>query len=392
MKKIILKITFALVLAVSISGCNKDNDEPIVDACAVRAGVNPSHPRAAAYQTILDEYVQKGFPGLILYVKTPQGIWTGTAGKANIETGELMRPCSLIYSASMAKTFTAVSVMKLVEEGKISLDTPIKNYLPAADYGRIANFDQATVRQLLNHTSGIRNYSEEPKWGSDILANRGLGLTTNKNLEYVYDKDALFAPGTNWAYSNTGYILLARIIDAVTGASHANFFTNRIFRPLGLAGMYYKNELRNATPNGIYNGYGDLAGNGQLTNVTDIDTNWLASQYGEAGILGLASDYAKFVEAIFKGNLVSAASRAAMTNWEPKNLSFGSGLLRRKDPHGYSIGHLGDLPGSASDMFYFPDSDITIVMATNKGLLTAEDTKLYRLDLWNEVVRVALNK
>ncbi|HEX8577812.1 MAG TPA: serine hydrolase domain-containing protein [Flavobacterium sp.] len=398
MKKI-FKITVILVLAISLTYCNKNDDELTVDACTVSAGVNPSHPKAAAFQAVLDEYVQKGLPGLVLYVKTSQGIWTGSAGKASIETGELIRPCNLIYSQSVAKTFTAVSVMKLVEEGRISLDASISTYLPAAICNRITNANQATVRQLLNHTSGIKNYYNEPEYLSELANNRARGMTTQKNLEYVYDKPASFPVGTDFSYSNTNYILLAMIIDQVTGTSHADFFTQRIFRPLGLTDMYYKNELRTSIPAGVSNSYGDLTGNGELENVSDIESRrLLTSDYGEAGILGMASNYAKFIETLFKGNLISPSSKAAMTTWirmeNPLSLDlyYGLGLLKRNTPHGFGIGHIGDGVGTAIDMFYFPDSDVTIIMGTNKGLTTLEGARLYREELWNKIVRVALDR
>jgi len=400
LKHVMLKTTAILALVVSLAGCKEDSDNPPVDTCAAKAGNNASHPKAAVYQAILDQYVQKGFPGLVLYVKTPKdGAWTGAAGKASIETGELMQPCNLIYSQSIGKTFTAVSVMKLVDADKIDLDNPIRTYLPAAICDRIANANQATVQQLLNNTSGIRSYTFEPEYDS-ALRNRAQGMTTQKNLESVYDKPALFAPGTDFDYSNTNYLLLGMIIDRVTGASHADFFTQRIFRPLGLTDMYYKNELRNNTPAGVHDTYGDVAGTGELENVTDIETRVLSTYYGEAGLLGLASNYAKFVEAIFKGDLVSPASRTAMTSsWVKMENSlsidvyYGLGLMKRSTPYGYGIGHAGDGIGTASDMFYFPDSDITIVMETNKSLgMSLEDARLYREELWNEVVRVALDR
>ncbi|WP_052732981.1 serine hydrolase domain-containing protein [Hymenobacter terrenus] len=395
LKHLMLKTTAILALVTSLAGCKKDaGEQQPVDDCSVKAGNNQSHPKAATYQAILDKYVQKGFPGLVLYIKTPkEGVWTGAAGKARTETDEPMRPCNLIYPQSIAKTFTAVSVMKLVEEDRISLDAPINTYLPAPICDRIANANQATVRQLLNHTSGIRNYTQEPEYLSDVLDNRAQGMTNQKNLERVYDKPALFQPGTGYTYSNTNYLLLARIIDRVTGASHADFFAQRIFSPLGLTDIYYKNEPSYPTPAGLPNTYRDL-GNGELTNVTDIETRLLASDFGDGGMLGLASNFAKFVEAIFEGNLVSPASRAAMTTWVEDGHStiYGLGLIKRNTPYGYGIGHDGDGAGCVADMYYLPDSEVTIVMGANKGLATPADTKLYREDLWNEVVRVALEK
>lgn len=134
-----------------------------------------------------------------------------------------------------------------------------------------------------------------------------------------------------------------------------------------------------------------MEGNGELVNVTDIEKRLLSSDYGEGGILSLASNYATFIEAIIKGSLVSPASRAVMTTWiqHDPNIIYGLGLMKKNTPYGYGIGHDGSGAGCTSDMFYFPDSDATIVIGTNKGTGTPADFNDVE-DLWNEVVRAAL--
>src|ERR687885_600068 len=382
-KTSLLKAVAGSLLLLSLAGCKESITEPVT-SCTLNVGNSPSNPKAAAYQAILDRYVKKGFPGLILYVKTPRdGTWTGAAGKASLETSEPMRPCHLMYSHSMAKTYTAVSIMKLVEDGKLRLDAPIKDYLPSDICNHIANANQANIRQLLNHTSGIRSYTDEPTFVFNTFNTGVEGNTYQKYLEYVYDKPALFPPNRDYTYSNTNYLLLALIIDRVTGASHADFFTDRIFKPLGLANTYYKNEPGYPTPAGYTNTYFDQFGDGKLTNITDMQTRLVASSIGDDGILASASDYARFMEAIFKGNLVSRASLEVMTTWvKMKNpisdeWYYGLGLLYMKSPYG-AIGHPGDSVGASSWMCYLPQSDVTIVMGTNRGMITLEGSKLFK--------------
>jgi D-alanyl-D-alanine carboxypeptidase len=397
-KKTSFTFFVAWALLLGTNAC-KESIEQLVAPCTLSVATNnPTNPKTAAYQALLDKYVRKGLPGLILLVKTPEGVWIGSAGKARIETGEPMLPCHLIYSQSIAKTYTAVSIMKLVEEGKINLDATMNTYLPAAICDRIANGKQITVRQLLNHTSGIRNYVREEKFLLDAFNNGLTGFTPQKFLEYIYDRPALFEPGTDYRYSDTNYLLLALMIDYVTGASHADFFTERIFKPLALNDTYYKNEPGYPTPRGYPNTYFDRFANGELENLTDVQTKSVGTSIGDDGILASAYDYAQFVEALVKGKLVSPASLAAMTTWvtkknEPNKPQYGLGLYYRDTPYGIAIGHDGDGLGAASDMFYFPDSDVTIVMGTNVGTLYETPTeRLYNWDLWEEVVKTVFEE
>jgi D-alanyl-D-alanine carboxypeptidase len=397
-KTLIFKTVVAIVLLLSTAGCKETIMEPVA-SCTLTEINTPSNPKAATYQAILDKYVKKGFPGLILYVKTPaEGIWTGSAGKARIETGDPIKPCHLMYSHSMAKTFTAVSIMKLAEDGKISLDAAVKTYLSADITNRIANANKATVRQLLKHTSGIRNYDAEPAFRLDLFNTGVKELTHWKALKYVYDKPALFEPDTDIEYSNTNYVLLAMIIDQVTRTSHADFFTNRIFRPLGLTNTYYKNEPGYPTPAGYTNTYFDQFSDGKLTNFTDMQSRSATAAYGDDGILATAADFGRFVEAVFKGNLVSPASLEAMTTWikmeDPLSDSdfYGLGLMNRATPYGNCIGHEGDYIGASSFMYYFPQSDVTIVVGTNRGMVTLAGFKLFKEELRNEIAKVAVDR
>ncbi len=320
-----------------------------------------THLKGAAFQKLLDDYVKRGLPGAVMFVKSPQGIWNGAAGYAKIETKEPMTPMHLFHSESIAKTNTATAVMMLVDEGKIDLDATITTHLPRRITDRIGNGNTARVRHLLEHTSGIRDWqNDELQFDIDALNDPYGDYTPERMLEYIYDKPAHFAPGSQYRYSNSNYLLLALIMDHVLGYSHARFVSERIIKHLGLEHTYYKNEVGYPNPPGLVNSYTDLYGNGKLMNVSDAHKHLNSLYVGEGGYLATAQDYALFIEALFNGKLVSSASLAAMMPDADYN-GFGLNL------HGQGIGHGGGDFGGQSYRYYFPASKTTIVFAANGG-------------------------
>jgi D-alanyl-D-alanine carboxypeptidase len=362
-----------LIAGLGMTACRDKNTNP-QSACQLpveNKGAN--HRKAAAYQALLDSYVSRGLPGIVLLVQSPQdGLWIGAAGKSSLETGEPMLPCTLHYPQSIAKTFTATAMMMLVEEGKVNLDAKISTYLPPAIIAGIANADKATVRQMLNMTSGIVSYEHDEDWIASRYANRSQTFTPEVMLSYIRGDAADFEPGTSWRYSTTNYLLAALLIDQVTGKSHADLFTNRIFKPLGLKDIYYKNEPGYPTPKGLVKGnYFDLDNNGTLDDLSDWQTASVSSFIGDDGLISSAYDLAQFTEALAKGKLVNAQSLAEMTQWvntgDP-GTQYGLGLYKVDLPSGgAAIGHAGDGVGAAAQMYYLPEADVTYVAFTNTG-------------------------
>jgi CubicO group peptidase (beta-lactamase class C family) len=172
-------------------------------------------------------------PGLALaVVRDGQIIKARGYGLANIELDVPVKPETIFQTGSVGKQFTATAVMMLVEDGKIRLDDPIRKYLP----GSPATWDKITVRNLLTHTSGIPDYE------SDSLKKKGAAFV---NLRNDYTEDELFKkfsglpldfpPGSQWRYSNSGYVILGILIHKVTGQFYGDVLQERIFRPLGMA-------------------------------------------------------------------------------------------------------------------------------------------------------------
>jgi len=175
------------------------------------------HPQGSEYQEIINKFINKGIPGIAMHVHNSAGTWAGVGGKIDIRSNILWKKSNISRIGSISKTFVSVTVLKLSEQGKVDLDMPISHYLSVSDILDIQNADSATVRQLLNHTSGIVNYNDNLSF---LLGLHSLSSPKNYSLDdmldFVRNMESYFSPGDGFHYSNTNYVLLGKIIEAVT--------------------------------------------------------------------------------------------------------------------------------------------------------------------------------
>ncbi len=364
------KIFTLLFLIVFFTTCKKDWSTPLADCTLDFLDSSQNNPKKNLYQSLLDKYVRQGVPGIAMLVRTPkEGLWVGAAGKAKIETGEPMLPCHIHHSGSVAKMYIGVATMLLAEEGKIDLDAPINKYLDKNMCDHIENGNKATVRQLLNHTSGIRDFITEVKHLTDYFNNLFNNYSTEYFIKYIYDKKADFEPGTSVHYSNINFVLLTLIIDRVTGKSHADFINERILKKQGLVHTYYKNGGGYPQPPGLVNSYFDRYGDGSFENITTPANHFDEISVGHDALQASVSDYAKFVEALFKGKIVNTNSLTQMKQWKyagrQEDIYTGLGLLRKETKYGDVMGHDGGNLGVVMICRYYPKDDITIVFCAN---------------------------
>lgn len=338
-----------------------------------------------------------GHPGVGALVRTnEEGTWNGTAGYARLEDYTPMRPDHLFNSLSCAKAYTATAILMLWEEGLIDLDAVIDTYLPNDICDQIANGHSATVRHLLTHTSGFPD-SDENRPNIEIF-NNPYAWTWRFDLEGVYGMPALFPAGTDLAYRATNFILLAVIIDELTG-SHAQFFNTRIFQPLGLQNTYYKVEPGLPCPPKLVNLYFDRYGDGNLENVTDVlCVYYFNVHYGSSGIIADLTDYARFMEALMDGQLVGPNALAEMTapsfpgfEWR----GMGIGIFDFEDNQGiphrfYEMAGSG-MEGMAQTR-YFPAEGITISCATNVGSTNRPNAHEHFYSLLDDLTDVVFNE
>lgn len=313
---------------------------------------------AATLQQVLDESIkEESIPGAVLYISTPQGTWIGASGKASLETGTLMKPKDRFRIGSVCKTFVSVVVLQLVQEGKLNLDDPITKFLPKEITSRLPNSNHITIRELLNHTSGLSNYMND-EFYAEVKKKPTYPWTATEVLQFVYDLAPVGDPGEKFQYSDTNYILLELIIDKITGSSLATQIRDRILTPLGLNNTFM--ELREPIPGGFVNSYRKV--DGVRTNVTQLNEG---NGLGDGGLISSASDLAKFVHALLaEGKLLSPKTLKQML-MSFKDDNYGLGLASRQTEWGELLGHSGGTAGHRAEMYYLPTHDITVVVLGN---------------------------
>jgi CubicO group peptidase (beta-lactamase class C family) len=174
--------------------------------------------------------VAAGAPGAVVFVRTPSGVRSATSGFASLQPRIRMQAGDRYRIASVTKPFVATVVLQLVSEGRLSLEDSVERRLP----GLVPNGAAITVRELLNHTSGLFNYTDDEVWLNAILLDPGRHWSPRELVRVAVSHPPYFAPGTNWAYSNTNYVLLGLIIEAVTGRKLDQELSERLFGPLAL--------------------------------------------------------------------------------------------------------------------------------------------------------------
>jgi D-alanyl-D-alanine carboxypeptidase len=313
----------------------------------------------------LNQSVAKGLPGAVLYISTSNGKWTDAAGLANIQAKTPMQPTDRFRIASLTKMFVAVVCLQLVEDGRLDLDGAIADWLPKDVGDRIANSKKITVRQLLNHTSGLPDpYSEA--FRRAVLANPAHKWQAKEVVEYAEGRSAA-APRGSFFYSNTNYLLLELIIERVTGNSLTTEIRQRISDPLELKDTFM--EAHEAIPGGFVQGYQDWNEDGKPESVTKPLIND-GLGLGDSGLVSSASDIARFMQVLFgDGALLRSASLEKMMTLVESDQRGGYGLGMTYTPTvwGEAWGHTGKTTGFMSDIMYLPAHDLIIVVLTNSG-------------------------
>ena len=294
---------------------------------------NDTNPNTSLYQELLDEYDSLGLPGISIAIETPEyGWWIGCAGMARIEDKTMMNPSHTFNIESMSKVYIATLIMRLYEDQQLQLDDPARNYLPGEMVNNIANADVATIRQLLNHTSGILDLDFTGQY-VDIFNDPLYPETIEDQFEiYLYGKRAYADAGEEYHYSNTGYALLGMIIEEVTG-SLGDYFEQEIIEPLGLTNTYFKSSEKYPDIDNLANGYAEPF-SGQLINATDIEKNDMILCMGQGGVITNPYENALFLKALMQGNILDPPTLQQMIADEidyDENFSQGLGL---KHGHG----------------------------------------------------------
>lgn len=360
-----------------------------LDDCTSGILLNPAFPKAAALQAVLDKYTAAGIPGISIAVYNEDlGWWAGASGYARIESKTRMTPCHLQYLQSISKTYMATAILQLVEKGKLKLDDPITRYLPAKYSSFIPNAGSISIIMLLNHTSGVPEYNSQPLLVSKVLLNPTRILKVEEMLECLAGEPAQFPPGARHSYSNTNYLLLALVADAITG-NHAKFMTENIFKPLGLQHTFYRNEKGYLAYPELVDSYWDVLNTGRPANITPLQRSNVASLIGDDGIVCTPSDAVLFLKGLMEGKLISGNSLELMQQWVKNSKgepTYGLGLYHYNAGGLKGVGHGGGGIGAGCVLLYVPAQKTYVFIGVNVGVLIESSMSKKCQDMRDEVL------
>ena len=325
--------------------------------------------RASGLQHDLDALVAAGAPGAILFVRDGERTTVLTAGLGDIAHKTPMRADNHFKIASVTKPFTATVVLQLVAEGKLRLDDTIDRRVP----GLVPNGSGITVRQLLNHTSGLHDFEDNPRYLKPYLNGDFAHYWSPRQLVQMgVSQKPLFAPGTDYSYSNTNYVVAQLIVEKITGNPLGVELKRRIFQPLRLRDTSYPVRQR-GLPRPYAHGY-MLLGKPPLTDVTGLSPS-LAP--GSGGIVSTVRDVADFYRALLAGRLLPPAQMRAMkttvSERTGKLVSSGQGHglgIARAGTNCVGWGHSGELPGFDVQTVFSEDGRRQAVLMINQDETT----------------------
>jgi D-alanyl-D-alanine carboxypeptidase len=275
-------------------------------------------------------------------------------GDASVDAHRAATASTVYRIGSITKQFTSAAVMRLIERGKLSLDDPMSKYLPDVPL----HDHTVTIRQLLNHTSGIHSYTSKAEWQKTWNEE----LTPRQIVAFV-DKDTFdFAPNTGWRYNNTGYVLLGMIIEKVTGEPYATYLQHDLFAPLGLRQTSYCPTR--ATDPSFAEGYSSAGGTVKPAVFLDM-----THPFAAGALCSTVRDLVTWQRALAGGRVVNAQSYALMTTPDTlnngKRLNYGFGLVPGMLGTHRSVGHGGGVNGFTTSSIYFPDDSVNVVVFSN---------------------------
>lgn len=328
-------------------------------------------PERPELQEAAQAFVDAGFAGMELRVHDERGEWAGRAGVS--ELGETAEPPAggQVWAGSVTKTFTATLVLQLVAEGRIGLDSPVAEYLPELGLdGRI------TVRMLLQHTSGLYNYTGDvepdgtfemglPSMGREWVENRFHTYRPEELVRFALAKPARFEPGTDQSYANTNYTLALLLIEKITGHTYAEEAQRRILGPLGLSDTVVSAtspDLPGPHAHGYYR-Y-EEAGEWKVVDVSRQNPSLLA---GAGDLISTTKDLNTFFSALLGGELLPAALLDEMRTPHGK-FGLGLGLWVQEVDGGTIVHHNGGAPGGyGALMIGTPDGSRTLTATLTTG-------------------------
>ena len=303
-------------------------------------------------------------PGAVVGVQTPDGTWTEAFGVADPATGTPLEVDDIFRIGSITKTFTGSLVLQLVESGELSLDDTIDQYVDG-----VPNGDEVTIRMLLNMTSGIASYGLNEDWVNTYETAPTTAWTPDQLLDAGFSVSPLFAPGAEFNYSNTNFILLGEVIEEVTGEPYPDVLEAQILEPLSLTDTYFpdSSELPDPHPKGF-----SLQGTPDDSQEPVDATDWSPTAAWTAGqIVSTVDDMLLWGHALVTGQgiLDEEMSIERLTSFpEDEGYGYAMGCL------GGWVGHTGEIAGFNTTVYHDTTSDTTVIVIVTSDIPSGDCT------------------
>lgn len=324
-------------------------------------------------QAKLNEWHAAGkFPGATLGVVLANGESMGFAvGYSDRDAKTPMKPTDRMLAGSTGKTFAAALAMQLVKEGKLGLDDKVSKFLGKEPwFARVSNARDITVRQLMNHTSGLVRYEFKKEFTDFLTSNPYKVWTPEDRLAYLFDAPAPFEAGKGWEYSDTNYIVLGMILERVTGKEFYSEARKRFIQKHKLSntiaqeGPVLKGVIQGyAGPNNPFGGKDAMIENGKF--IVNPQLEWTGGGWASTG-----EDLARWAKLMYEGKAFDPSMVPVMLDGVPArlgpNVKYGLGAIIRPTQDGaITYGHSGFFPGYMTDMMYFPDQKVALAVQVN---------------------------
>ncbi len=335
---------FLLLKPESASGGGDGRHSPVARRLArePQTRIPDAGGRRATLQRIVRRLVAGGAPGALAFVRTPAGAAGVAAGYADLRTRTPMAATDGFRIASVTKTFVATAVLQLEAEHRLDIDDRVERWLP----GIVPNGRAITIRELLNHTSGLFDYGEDDAHTQAVIADPGRRWSPHELLSVAFAHPPLFRPSTSWFYSNTNYVVLGLVVEAVTGRPLGQELQARIVDRLRLHATSF--DIDAAIHDPFAHGYVGPHPGLPIAAGTLLDITALLSPsfgWGAGNMSSNAADVTRFFVALLRGQLLPRAQLAEMKTGSPANGNYGLGLKKTYTSCGVAYGHEGDFPG-----------------------------------------------
>jgi D-alanyl-D-alanine carboxypeptidase len=324
---------------------------------------------SAELQQVLDNKVKElDVPGIQASVRVNNFYWHSASGSIDLKKKESLTEKHILRIGSVTKNFTAAIILKLYEQGEISLDDIINKWFP-----EYPNSDLITIRQLLNHSSGIYNYTENLWLGIQSVLWRNKKWNLDTLLKSTRNKEFYFSPGKEHHYSNTNYLILGLIIEKITGNPLSMVYREYIFEPKKLNNTFF--IPYEETPEKLITGYDyDVIPLG-THKITPDETSFATLGFSAGAIVSTANDLRIWIDSLFKSGFLKEETLNEMMKYleaeDPdvrRQIGYGLGLRVLNIGGNIFFGHTGTIPGFGAAVFYCPEKDCSAAIIGNASM------------------------